>query len=217
LRATFAATALLALAPLAHAGPIQWSYSSTAGGEFGHNALNLGVHSLLMVGSNNETSGPVDFYATQYTLPTGTGQVTPVTGSERILLASLTNNGGTQLSETVPAEPTDNRFKVSVMVTDRESGQSGTLDFFGRVDLLAGSTTDDPLYLGISGEGSASLVLGRNRYDFRVSDARSETVERLVADVTVSAVAATPEPTSFALGALGLGALGLVRRVRRQA
>ena len=210
-------TATVLVFPLcAEAGPIRWEFSAAVGGEFGHDALNLGVHSLLVVDSSHETSGPVNFYATQYTLPTGIGQTISVNGSGQILLASLTNHGGTRLTETVPAEPTDNRFKVSVAVTDLESGQSGTLDFFGRVDLLTGGTTDDPMYLGISGEGAASLLLGRNRYVIDVHSARSETVERLVADVTVTPTA-TPEPGTLALTGLGLGVLGAVRRGRRPA
>lgn len=219
LRAMLATTALLVLAPLAHAGPIQWSYSATVGGENGNNALNLGVHSLLVVqDQGNTVTGPFDFYATQYTLPTSdAGVPSMLQGNARgLFLTSLTNQGGTRLSETPTTEPTDDRFKMSVVVTDLESGESGTVDFFGRVDLLTGSTTDDSMFLGISGEGSASLLLGRNRYDFNVYSGRSESVERLVADVTVTPTA-TPEPGTFALAALGLCAAGAARRVRKGA
>jgi hypothetical protein len=214
IRAAIATLALLALPQLAAAGPIQWEYSTTIIGENGNHLLDLGIHQWLVVENNgNDISGPFDFHVTQE-LPLVFPGIIPAEGSVReIQLAGMTNQGGTRINAT-PEQPADPRFKVSMTIKDLASGETGTVDLFGRVDVLSTNVLNDPKFLIINADEHKIIVLGGNRYDIHAYGGDTESNTRLWADVTVGPVAATPEPGTFMLAALGLG--GIALRLRRR-
>lgn len=117
----------------------------------------------------------------------------------------------------VPGAPLDAFATVDFAVTDTASGEvanvlfeigaTGSDDFNGQtyVDLM------------VRGPTESSFLLGTNRYDFRFDLYRSESFTAFFADYEVTPlgnVVDTPEPTTLALAALGLGGL-FTRRLRR--
>lgn len=128
-----------------------------------------------------------------------------------------------QFGELIPDPFPDNglrsiikRTRAEVTVTDELSGQSGRFELYYDYVYQYEQYPDGikPIYEGYDGGPWPEYVrftLGGNEYA-----ARGLGGELGVTVTPGDASVATPEPASFALGAMGLGALALVRRVRRK-
>lgn len=120
-----------------------------------------------------------------------------------------------------PLHWADQAFGVTLTLTDRASGQAGVLTFtgVGREDLV--QDTERPYFLlsrrahaELTGGSEQSLTLGGTEYHVAMSVENRDGQAHLIATVRTGEIHATPEPTTFALAGLGLGALGLTRRRR---
>lgn len=208
-QAAIATCAFLVFPQFASAGAVPWSYSTSIVGVNGNFNLNLGVHQFI-IDDGTTASGPFDFYVTQ-PLPQAFNAPLSFDGSAtEIRLATMSNHGGTEVSQTPPTVAADDMFKLTMTIYG--SGlQVATFDFYGRVQLLAGSTLSDPMYLEIVGDGHAHTTLNGSHFDIRVYGGNTDTGTQFLADVTVTT--GTPEPGTLALAAIGLGAIGF--RFRR--
>ncbi len=212
------ATALFALPQLASAGPIEWNSRATVTGANGGWALDAGAATLFDYDPTTGSDlGPFYFYLVA-PLP-GALTTPPQTGNvSRMRVAVLSNSDGLQFIEASEAPPPggiDPAFVLSFALTDTASGESGTVTFDGRVSASTGNFIGMPYLMSVSvDEGDQVLTLGGNRYTVSMHRGPSETAEWIEADV--SALAAAPEPGTLALAALGLCALGVVRRARRR-
>jgi hypothetical protein len=110
-------------------------------------------------------------------------------------------------------------FGIAVSLTDAGSGKTGTVTFAGRgweqlgvnVDWFA-TIESRRAFAELTGETEQTLTLGDTEYHVGLRAVNRDGVVDFYADVQAGAVAATPEPTTLALAALGLGAVGLARR-----
>lgn len=107
------------------------------------------------------------------------------------------------------------RSRANVTVFDETSGQSGAFelyyDYVYQYEVYPDGV--NPIYEGYTGgpwPDPIVLTLGGNTYA-----ARGLGGELRVSVTPGEGPVTTPEPGTFALGALGLGVLGAVRRVRR--
>jgi hypothetical protein len=201
-RLAFVTFALLALPALATAGPITFNYTTT---------------------SSATPSGSYDPGALTFALtPEGSASFDVTTGGSLEL-------GSVQFGPSPGPEPfrTDRAgvlFNVSVTVTDGMSGQTGTLTLPGdAVDEWFlrewdGRFTNDYhrlLYGDLLGQERAwtEATIGNTRYTLSVHTEN----DNQVGVYELSAAYGTPEPTTFALAAIGLVPLGarvLRRRVK---
>jgi hypothetical protein len=205
LRAALATLALLALPQFAAAGPIEWGYLASfdpdGGGRLGLGRTVVGPDGVLEIVASLR----------------GEDLEAPGFGSQRIRIGSLldidvTTDDGFQM-------PSRQQFVSDLTITDFASGESGKVTVFGTGKYLGDDLLLDRRVMLELGAGSdrRELTLGGNRYDIAYSIVQGEDdrISTLVADVTVSPTAATPEPGTLALAGLGLCGLGLVRRLRR--
>lgn len=110
-------------------------------------------------------------------------------------------------------------FNVRLALTDRASGQAGTVTFDGRgweqlgvnVDWFA-TIESRRAFAELTGETEQTVTLGDTEYRVGLRAVNRDGVVDFYADVQAGTVAATPEPTTLALAALGLGVVGLGRR-----
>jgi hypothetical protein len=185
LRALLATVALLALPQLAAAGPIQWGYRATS--------TVLGDEGTVL----REMSGITE---TEY--------------------GDYFWRDPLQFGVYLPDQRPDNSLhtdtwsqQAMVTVTDELLGQSVnfmmTLDYVRQYEIESDGTLN-PIYEGYRGDpwpDPLRFTLGANEYSVR-----SPGGEFLV---SIEPGVATPEPGTFALGALGLCALGVVRRAKK--
>jgi hypothetical protein len=210
LRAALATVALLALPQFAAAGPIEWSMRGDIDPARVGTEFYLGAFDRLL--PNNSTD-VVHIYGQ---MPEGVSQVGA--GSMNRISLGIQSKNGYRFDATPPLDSSlTGPVTFNVWVTDTASGETGHLSFEVMGDLLTGLPQNDSSELIFTGESSGSLVLGGNKYDLTLGTGDSDSTARVYADLTVAPVAATPEPGTFALGALGLCALGAVRRVRKGA
>lgn len=206
-RACLSALALVSIAAgTASAGPIEWGYLVTFAPD---------GEGVLLLGGIATPDGPRDFVSglepanlegsVSNSLQLHIGSLRGAS----VFVADLLNDG-------IRARQ---QFVSDLTITDTASGESGKVTVFGRGAYLGDNQLQDPRVLLELLEQSRSreLTLGGNRYQIEYSivqnvDDRNST---LVAEVSVAPAAATPEPGTLALAGLGLGAVGLVRRLRQ--
>ena len=187
LRAALVAAAIAALPPFAHAGPIRWGLKAES------------PDGTVL----REVAGLTDLVYFDFFLPSAqfSGELVP---------DPIPDNGLVSVVR---------RSRANVTIFDEPSGQSDTFelyyDYVWQYERRPDGTLD-PIYEGESpgrpGPGPLLLTLGGNEY----------AVRSLGGDLQVrvtpgEAPIATPEPGTFALGALGLCAVGAARRVRKAA
>jgi hypothetical protein len=180
------AVALLALTQPAAGGPIGWGYHA-------------------------EVTYAQD-YGSKFTVtlePDGT--VTTLPG-EQSLVRLFSSNGDPELG---PGQThVYYGFTVDVTITDHASGESGTRTFTGGYLKLWGGEGGAAMIISSFGgdpDGEA-LELGGNRYTVRASSLGQWTFPTGEMVVQVDPTAATPEPGTLALAALGLGVVVVRRR-----
>jgi hypothetical protein len=207
LRALLATVALCALPQFAAAGPIEWSMGGIGHSHFGPEFY-LGAY-LRSVG-NGETNEVVHAYGQ---MPEG---LLPVgAGSQNYINLGVRSKQAYRFDTAPPTDPAvDNDALFNVWVTDAASGETGYLSFTLSAFLLTGLPFSDSSEMVFGGDGGGTLFLGENRYDVKLKTGDSDSSTWVYANLTVSPINA-PEPGTFALGALGLCALGAVRRVRK--
>lgn len=193
--ARWVAVALLALPSAARAGPIVWDYRTevTYDRDYGSRF----AVTLAPAGTVSTTPGEVGGAE----LFTSTGNPRPEPGSYGVSYG----------------------FTISVTITDRASGESGTLDFAGGYSTQWSYTDaerDDPDRWRWDGEGSSFgdifnrrvLNLGETVYSVWVEGGGQGQFPNGVMLVEVASTANTPEPGTLVLAGLGLAGAGLVRR-----
>lgn len=192
------------LAPAAHAGPLSWTYKAVV--QAGTSSATPPASAVLSLGrfpvESSTRAEDQAFYA-----PLPTGDAGSMAGSGTIVLAA-SSKGSFQSSEELPTGAVDG-FRTLLQITDQASGVRGFTYMNGTGSLVGGPDGD----VQLNGDGRVLMLLGNNRYDITWHRQESESVSRIVADVTVSAV--TPEPATLALAGLGLGVVA-VRRLRRK-
>jgi hypothetical protein len=205
------AAALLAFPSLAAAGPIQWDYRANVTGEDGGPYFYLGLHAR----PDSEEPGGIrtgDILGRPRTdNPSGSAS-----GSQSIPIATLSDINVVWNDVPFQRGPTPDHFRVDFTITDRASGESGTVTAYG-----AGEIQSDPmlfdfvLWWHVFEWSDQELTLGGNRYQIHfTTPPELGDAPTLSADVTVGPAAATPEPGTFALAGLGLGAVFARRRLR---
>jgi hypothetical protein len=118
---------------------------------------------------------------------------------------------------------TNKTYTLTLFLQDKDSGKSGTISFTGELNgtLTADSTKLTNTFMG---DTTQSLVLGNNVYSVTIGPYTPPGPTGAVnsgsiaarADVKVSPVIASPEPSSCLLAVLGAGCgLAFVRRRRR--
>ncbi len=213
-------TALLLAGPAA-AGPIEWDYTAHVRTSTGLGVLNLGTFRLLSDPSGNGTAEPVaGDYTITAPLPeatvSGTYPAYPGQPNDEVRLFSVGDGWRVYPAEAAPVS--DPRFHLTFVLTDRASGQSGTVEFDGTAGVSTGNEFPPSVLFSASmGPPVTDLRLGGNLYRVTVVGGMPVDIEApAVVGVKVEAGPAAPEPGSLALAGLGLGAAGLVRPFRRR-
>jgi|GEM_PF-3763426 len=213
LRAVLVAFALVLVPQIASAGPISWSYTGSVTGDGGDpNLLYLGPQ------TRPDAFSPDGFRHGNIfgSLATSNGSGT-FTGSAQFQLGGLVNGSVNVLwldSDPQPSAPFSNNFVADLAIVDTASGARGDFRINGTGDL-----NGDPMLASytlrvlLDPNFTQQQVLGNNLYQVQFSTETTSTGAWVAADVTVTS--ATPEPGTFALAGLGIGAFGLLRLRRR--
>jgi hypothetical protein len=196
----------------ANAGPIPWSYSTTITGETGQPRLAVGTRTLTTVDPQN--GDPISSQDYFITAPLPSGFSSSVEGSGEQIIGGISNQTGAEFFTIPPPGPLDQRFRVTLNITDLTSGQSGSAEFLGTLGIATWwNEFPTPYDYNIGLSGQAVLNLGDNRYDITVAGGFTEENGIMTAAVTVSATA--PEPATLGLAALGIAGAWAARRLRR--
>jgi hypothetical protein len=197
---------LVLLPQLAAAGPIEWDFSVTSRTDPPGEHVYLGEYQLNF--------GPGD-PVTVYVLTGRTGGASgSLSGSVSDMVVGGTGKQDWEYVHTPPeSRPTEYEFRFDI--TDRASGESGSAVYTIRPSFSHGFPDTHYGEVSIRLDEQATFNLGGNRYDLALHTHEDETGALILADVTVTPGAATPEPGTLALAGVGLGAAGLVRRLRR--
>lgn len=174
-----------------------------------------------------------EFYLGQFSRPTNNGASTEIVhaygqmpegllpvgaDSMNYINLGVQSKQGYRFDSAPPSDPAQsNKVQFTVWVTDVASGETGHLSFDLAAFLLTGLPDSDHSELAFGGETSGTLFLGANRYDLEIKTGDSDSNTWVYANLEVAPTAATPEPGTFALVALGLGAVGLRIRKKRHA
>ncbi len=198
----------LALPSASFAGPIDWSYTSNF-----HAVGQPGVPFVYVGGGGTGTDGTYVLGAALHGLnelgyPSNPGVGSPIAVGHFEIA---------QFNAAYQSPPTTQKnFELDVIIADGASGQRGTAAFFGSGSTaLTENWPPNPMSLLFTSSTSQSLVLGKNRYELDVSSTPAVWSGNgdVIAAVSISPLA-TPEPTTFALAAIGLMGLWGARRMR---
>jgi hypothetical protein len=192
---------LLSFAPSARADQISWSYSFTES--------STAIQSNGAITASTSPSGEIMITPLQGTL-TGT-----LPTSATITAANLTALSSASVKS--PAQFSDAEYTLIMKLTDLSSGLTVAVTFEG---VLNGTVSASGTSLSNSfiGPTSFSYNLNHHIYDISIGNFQapgapgSGDLGSIAVDVTVHH---NPEPSSLILGALGLPAVGLLRRRRR--
>jgi PEP-CTERM motif len=196
----------------ADAGPIPWSYSTTITGETGQTRLAVGSRTLTTVDPQN--GDPISTQDYFITAPLPSGFSNSVEGSGEQIVGGIGNQMGAEFFTTPPPGPIDQRFRVTLNITDLTSGESGSAEFLGTVGIATWwNEFPTPYEYDIGLSGQAVLNLGGNRYDITVAGGFTEDNGIMTASVMVAP--AVPEPATIGLATLGLAGAWTARRLRR--
>jgi hypothetical protein len=210
--AIFAIAAAFFTTTPAEAGPIPWSFSATITGETGQTRLWVGTRTLTTVDPHNGDPISTQDYFITGPLPQGFNDV--ASGSGEHIIGAIGTQTGAEFFTIPPPAPIDQRFRVTLDITDLNSGQSASAEFLGTLDIATWwNEFPTPYDYNIGLAGQAQLNLGGNRYDITMSSGFSEDNALMTAAVTVTPAA--PEPATFGLAALGIAGAWTARRLRR--
>jgi hypothetical protein len=121
---------------------------------------------------------------------------------------------GAEFFTTPPPGPLDQRFRVTLDITDLNSGQTGSAEFLGTLGISTWwNEFPTPYEYSIDLSGQAVLNLSGNRYDITVAGGFTEDNGIMTASVMVGPAA--PEPSTLGLAALGIAGAWTGRRLRR--
>lgn len=211
--AALACGALVGLGGTASAGPIpepiQWSMRSDPDYSRFGNEFYFGASERPRA----EPGGGYELVHLYGAMPEG---LLPVgAGSQDNILLAAHSKNAYRYDSAPPSNPAaTNTVPYTVWVTDAASGETGFLQFDLTAFYLTGLPTTDYGEVVFGGSGGGTLVLGGNRYTLDVNTGDGDEGTYITANLSVAPAAATPEPGTLALAALGLGAV-FARRLRR--
>jgi hypothetical protein len=203
-----------------YAEPIQWSLKTTILTDNGASWIDIGPVTLGQESPSGEvTLTPSHAYGG---VPSGGGEQDfegSQLGANTIRIATLSNQSFDFLS--TPPVPVAPNFRVRLEVTDLASEEQGVLEFTAGLSLDGGEVIwlNQPHLVDItipSGNHLGSLDLGGNRYSFDVRSGSTESNAILEAEVTVSPLVQTPEPSTLVLAGLGFSAFAFRKRRRQE-
>jgi hypothetical protein len=193
--------AQLTFTNLVHAEPIAWSYSSTF-----TNATDPSIPYLHLGTVGSGVGGTFNVAAQLFGVP-----AVNVIGSQVTAVGGLGPHQHYNAAFEASPAP-DRNFILTVNLTDTESGQQGSVVFTGF--FLSERNFFSPFGMQYTSPSSDSVVVGNHRYDVRLPYAGLG-ADSFSAEVNVSPLVQTPEPSSILLAILGLGGAGLSIRSRR--
>lgn len=215
------------MSAVAVAGPIEWTYTATLGGDRGaaHVAAGRGGRPDM-----TEPNGMREYFG--YTELTTAPFAGPQAGNALLTIGSLPGYSNFYwLNESESAPPIDENYLAAVTITDTASGESGTVSVIGPAvssDAYLGlpADLDLPAVSQIRFQPAYELVLGGNTYrvwfaenkvDFNPNANPGASWTRLdvIAEVEVVSPLSTPEPATLLLAGVGVAVVGLAMRRRK--
>jgi hypothetical protein len=122
------------------------------------------------------------------------------------------------VSTAPPSNPdvyTNKPYTLTLFLLDTTSGQSGTLNFTGELHGTA-SSLNSQIRTTFTGQTTQELILGQSRFTVTIGpytppgppDSTNKGAISAFAQVTVSDIQKTPEPSTLVLAAIGLSCAG---------
>jgi hypothetical protein len=197
----FSIVALAAMASRcqpAHAGLIEWTYSSTYA-----SASDPTISASFIRNGGSGTDGSWFSWMNYIGQPT-----TIETGSTKI----FTGYALPQIDNAALQDPPtwDPNFRLTLTLADTASSTSGSVTFTGY--FVMEDSLSSPVTMQYTSQSEQSLVLGGNRYEIELPFKGGAEY----ADVVVTAVVPSPEPATLLMSVIGIsGTIVAVRRMRR--
>jgi len=203
-RLSIVAIASAFLTGTASAGPMDWTYTSRL-----HAAGPGDIPYIFIADGGTGVGGSYMLGATLQGLIANGYPSNPGVGGP----IAVGYFGINQLNAAWQSPPTfEKHFQLDMILTDSTSGQTGTVQFFGSGNtVVTQELSPNPIWVELSSPTSRSIVIGANRYNVEVSPGgQADWRENgaILAKVDVQP-AATPEPSTLGLAAVGL--MGLIR------